>query len=348
MAELVALGYPHAATARRALGTAIRESRLTADMNIRRRTRVLAAGTSAALMIGMFAAGTTAHAAGPGTVGPATVGLGTAAPFAVLAGTPSVTSTGPTAVAGDLGIHPAPTVSGFPSGAVSGTIHRADPVALQAKRDLVIAYDDAAGRTPATVLAGGTLGGRTIAPGVYNAGSASLDLTGTLTLDGQRNPNAVWIFQATSALVTASSSSVRLINGGQACNVFWQVTSSATLGSGSTFAGTILARTSITINSGVTLAGRALARNGTVTLTDATITRATCGTTGGTSTSTGGTRATPPPTDIQAAGSSRGPATAGILLLALLVLGFASLLGQPTRRRRPTVRAPARHGQPRW
>jgi hypothetical protein len=149
---------------------------------------------------------------------------------------------------------------------VNGTTHAADAVALQAQSDLTIAYNDAAGRTPATPVAGGTLGGLTLVGGVYNAGGATLGLTGTLTLDAQNDPNSVWIFQATLDLVTASSSSVTFINGGQPCNVFWQVTSSATLGSGSTFAGTILALTSITMNDGVTLNGRALARNGQVTL----------------------------------------------------------------------------------
>ncbi len=232
---------------------------------------LVAPGLAVTLAIGALAFGLTAFAAGP-----APVGLGTAAPFAVLAGTPAVTNTGPTTITADLGISPAAAVTGFPPGTVNGTIHAADAVALQAKSDLVIAYNDAAGRTPSTAVAGGTLGGKTLVAGVYSAGGTTLGLTGTLTLDGQNDPNAVWIFQATSDLVTASSSTVRFINGAQACNVFWQVTSSATLGSGSTFAGTILALTSITLNSGVTLDGRALARNGEVTLINDTITRATC------------------------------------------------------------------------
>jgi Ice-binding-like len=238
---------------------------------INRARLLVAPGLAVALAIGALAFGLTAFAAGP-----APVGLGTAAPFAVLAGTPAVTNTGPTTITGDLGISPAAAVTGFPPGTVNGTIHAADAVALQAKSDLVIAYTDAAGRTPATTVAGGTLGGKTLVAGVYSAGGSTLGLTGTLTLDGQNDPSAVWIFQATSDLVTASSSTVRFINGASACNVFWQVTSSATLGSGSTFAGTILALTSITLNSGVTLDGRALARNGDVTLIDDTITRATC------------------------------------------------------------------------
>ena len=221
--------------------------------------------------IGMLAVGQTVLAAGTSPVG-----LGRATPFAVLAGTPAVTSTGPTIVNGNLGIFPAAAVTGFPPGTVNGAIHAADAVAKGAKSDLVSAYDDAAGRTPATTVAGGTLGGRTLVAGVYNAGGSTLDLTGTVTLDGQHNPNAVWIFQATSDLVTASASSVALINGAQPCNVFWQVTSSATLGSGSRFAGTILALTSITMASGVTMDGRALARNGDITLIDDTITPLAC------------------------------------------------------------------------
>ena len=239
--------------------------------NVRTARRGLSMAIAAALALGMLAVGPTAFAAGPPTVG-----LGTAAAFAVLAGTPAITNTGPTTITGDVGIHPAVAVTGFPPGVVTGTIHAADAVALQAKSDLVVAYDDAAGRTPATAVAGGTLGGLTLVGGVYTAGGLTLALTGTLTLDGQNDPNSVWIFQATSDLVTASSSVVTFINGGQPCNVFWQVTSSATLGSGSTFAGTILALTSITMASGVSMSGRALARNGTVTLINDSITRADC------------------------------------------------------------------------
>jgi hypothetical protein len=265
----------------------------------------LAAGMAFALALGMLAAGQTAYAAGP-----TSVGLGTAAPFAVLAGTPAVTNTGPTTITGDLGIHPADAVTGFPPGTVSGTIHTADAVALQAKSDLVIAYDDAAGRTATATH--GTLGGLTLVAGVYNAGGTTLDLTGTLTLDGQDDPNAVWIFQATSDLVTASSSTVRFVNGGQACKVFWQVTSSATLGSGSTFEGTILALTSITMADGVALHGRALARNGEVTLINDTITRSTC------------SAPTTPPTDTPTTTALPGSgATRVLLFVGILALAFA-------------------------
>ena len=222
------------------------------------------------LAIGALA-GPAANAAGP-----TTVGLGTAAAFAVLAGTPNVTNSGLSTITGDLGIHPAAAVTGFPPGIVNGTIHTADAVALQAKSDLTVAYLDAAGRPSTAVVAGGTLGGQTLVGGVYNAGGVTLDLTGTVTLDGQNDPSSVWIFQATSDLVTASSSTVAFINGAQPCNVFWQVTSSATLGSGSTFVGTILALTSIWMDSAVTLNGRALARNGQVTLINDTIAAPAC------------------------------------------------------------------------
>jgi ice-binding like protein len=240
-------------------------------MKTRFRGLALAVSASLALTlaIGLLGTGRTVSAAGPSPVG-----LGTAAAFAVLAGTPAVTNTGATTITGDLGIHPAAAVTGFPPGIVNGTIHAADAVALQAKNDLVSAYVDAAGR-PATATHG-TLGGLTLVGGVYNAGGVTLGLTGTLTLDGQNDPSSVWIFQATSDLITASSSSVSFINGAQPCNVFWQVTSSATLGSGSTFGGTILALTSITMNSGVSVNGRALARNGDVTLINDAITRSTC------------------------------------------------------------------------
>jgi hypothetical protein len=284
---------------------------------------LLSAGIAISLALSMLAVGQTARAAGP-----APVGLGSAEPFAVLAGTPAITNTGPTTITGDLGISPADAVTGFPPGIVNGTIHAADAEALQAQSALTVAYNDAAGRTPATTVAGGTLGGLTLVGGVYSAGGASLDLTGTLTLDAENDPNSVWIFQATSDLVTASSSSVIFINGGQPCNVFWQVTSSATLGSDSTFVGTILALTSITMADGVTLNGRALARNGQVTLINDTITRSPCAapaptasatTPGPTALPTAPTTTTLPTTDVPGSGSTW-LVVVGIVLLILGVL----------------------------
>jgi ice-binding like protein len=208
----------------------------------------------------------------------APVGLGTAASFAVLAGT-TVTNTGPSSISGDLGVSPGTAVTGFPPGTVSnGTVHSADGVAAGAQSDLTTAYNDAAGRTPTANVPAFIGAGQTLAPGVYKA-SSSLDVGGSLTLDAGGDPNAVFIFQAPSTLVTDSASSVILTDGAQACNVFWQVGSSATLGTNSAFTGSILALTSISVDTGDTIAGRALARNGAVTLDDDTITSSTCATT---------------------------------------------------------------------
>src|SRR5487761_469108 len=167
-------------------------------------------------------------AAQPAVAATAPVGLGTAASFAVLAGT-TVTNTGPSIISGDLGVSPGTAVTGFPPGIVTGgTIHEADGVAGGAQSDLTTAYNDAAGRSGTAVPA--FIGaGQTLAPGVYKA-SSSLDVGGSLTLDAGGDPNAVFIFQAPSTLVTDSASNVILTNGAQACNVFWQVGSSATLG----------------------------------------------------------------------------------------------------------------------
>jgi hypothetical protein len=200
----------------------------------------------------------------------APVPLGTAASFAVLAGS-TITNTGPTVINGDLGLSPGTSVTGFPPGHVNGTIHTADSVALQAQADLTTAYNDAAAE-PVTATIPTELGGTTQAPGVYNSAAGTFGITGTLTLDAQGDPNAVFIFQAASTLITASASNVNLINGAQASNVFWVVGSSATLGTSSTLQGNILALTSITVTTGTTIHGRALARNGAVTLDTNTIT----------------------------------------------------------------------------
>jgi Ice-binding-like len=211
----------------------------------------------------------------PAVAATAPVGLGTAGSFAVLAGT-TVTNTGPSSISGDLGVSPGTAVTGFPPGIVSsGTIHRADGVAMGAQSDLTTGYNDAAGRSPTANVPGFIGAGQTLAPGVYKA-SSSLEVGGSLTLDAGGDPNAVFIFQAPSTLVTDSASSVILTDGAQACNVFWQVGSSATLGTSSAFTGSILALTSISVDTGDTIAGRALARNGAVTLDDDTITVPSC------------------------------------------------------------------------
>src|ERR1700679_833598 len=230
----------------------------------------------------------------PAVAATAPVGLGTAGRFAVLAGT-TVTNTGPSSISGDLGVSPGTAVTGFPPGHVfNGTIHRADGGAQNAQSDLTTADNDAAGRSPTAKVPAFIGAGQTLAPGVYKA-SSSLEVGGSLTLDAGGDPNAVFIFQAPSTLVTDSASSVVLTGGAQACNVFWQVGSSATLGTDSAFTGSILALTSISVNTGDTIAGRALARNGAVTLDDDTITSSSCATTPPTSTPTP-TSATPTPT----------------------------------------------------
>jgi hypothetical protein len=203
----------------------------------------------------------------------ATVPLATAASYAVLGGS-TVTNTGPSTISGDVGLSPGSAVVGFPPATVTnGAIHAADAAASQAQADAAIGYGDAGGRpASATVV---DIGGQLLAPGVY-AATSSLAITGTVTLDGHDDPGAVFIFQAGTTLTTAAGSSVVLVNGASACNVFWQVGSSATLGSGSVFRGTVLALQSITATTGAVIEGRLLARNGAVTLDTNQITAPLC------------------------------------------------------------------------
>jgi ice-binding like protein len=245
--------------------------------------------------------------------------LGTATSFAVLAGT-TVTNTGPSIISGDLGVSPGSAITGFPPGVViNGTVHAADAAAAQAQIDLTTGYNDAAGQAPDFDVTGVDLGGLNLTPGVYNA-TSSLGLTGTLTLDAQGNPNAVFIFQAGSTLTTASASTVNLIGGAQACNVFWQVGSSATLGTGTSFVGSILALTSITVTTGTTVAGRTLARNGAVTLETNAITQPTC--------------ATPSPTPTPTLPTTSGMPVPGLVGLGAAVLTVGLLALSAARRRR--------------
>jgi Ice-binding-like len=206
----------------------------------------------------------------------AQISLGPAvATFGVLAGS-TVTNSGPTLVVGNLGVSPGTAITGFTGippggpGIVSGTINSANAFALQAQNELTTAYNAAAGAASTATVAG-DLGGLTFFPGVYTSAS-SLGITGTVTLDGQGNTNAQFIFQIASALTTATSSTVNLINGAQASNVFWQVGSSATVGTSSSLAGNILALSSISLGTGAVMQGRGLARNGAVTLLSNTIT----------------------------------------------------------------------------
>jgi hypothetical protein len=236
---------------------------------------------------------------------PVAVNLGAACTFGILAAT-TVTNTGGTHVtgpspSGDLGLSPGTSATGFQDppantylgtgthtaglGLVSGIIHLTDPPppgtllkpdAAAAQAALTVAYNDLAGRTaPAPTTVAGDLGGLTLAPGLYKS-TSTLGITGTLTLDGQGNANAVWIFQIASSLTTLGSSNVVLANGASAHNIFWQVGSSATLGTNSTFNGSILALTSVTLTTGATLNGRALARNGAVALDTNMVTVPAC------------------------------------------------------------------------
>jgi hypothetical protein len=209
------------------------------------------------------------------------VGLGTAGSFAVLAGA-GVTNTGPSVINGDLGTSPTPAVTGFggaPNGTVNGATHQADALAGQAQADLTTAYNNAAGQGPVNTLAT-ELGGQTLTPGVYKSQSGTFGITGTLTLNGAGNPDAVFIFKTASTLISASASQVLMVNGAQPCHLFWQVGSSATLGTDSAFAGNILALESIQLGSGVTVLGRLLARNASVTLINDVVTRADCAVSG--------------------------------------------------------------------
>jgi len=190
--------------------------------------------------------------------------LGSAQDFAVL-GASTVTSSGATVVTGDLGVAPGTAITGFPPGIVNGTIHAGDALALQAQGDLTTAYNALAGAICTTSLTGMDLGGLTLTPGVY-CFAASAPLNGVLTLDALGDPSAVFIFQIGSTLLTAIDSSVDLINGAKAGNVYWQVGSSATVGAGTALKGNVVALASITLSAGSTVSGRALARTGAVTL----------------------------------------------------------------------------------
>ena len=203
------------------------------------------------------------------------VNLGTADSFAILAGS-GVTNSGISIVRGNIGTFPTLTETGFGTINLTGINHVGNGITQTAKSDLTTAYNDAAGQVAVTVVS--ELGGTTKGPGVYDTADGELHVTNTLTLDGGGDPNAIFIFKAGSTLTTSSGSTshINLIGSAQACNVFWQVGSSATIGTGSDFKGNILAFSSITDDGGSTIMGRFLARNAAVTLNNTTITKATC------------------------------------------------------------------------
>ncbi len=246
----------------------------------------------AAVLATMFATTGTANA---GIV--PTVALGTSSAYSVVAAT-TVINTNASVIGQSVGLSPGTAIVGFPPAVVlpPGIIDAASPTALQAQTDLTSAYVDAAARGVEFTRTNPDLVGQTLIPGVYAAtAKAPLSLSGQLVLDGQNNPNAVFIFQTNSTLITSAASTIALINGASECNVFWEVGSSATLGTGSVFVGNILALTSITVRSAVVVHGRVLARNGAVTLDNDVFTQPSC---------TPSTATAPPATTAPAATST--------------------------------------------
>jgi type VI secretion system secreted protein VgrG len=202
------------------------------------------------------------------------VPLGAGSTFAVLAGS-GVTNTGATTLGGDVGSFATPSITGMDTITLSGGVdHGGDVVTQQAKTDLVTAYDAASAQLP-DPLGGVELGGLTVEPGVYDTGGV-IELNGNLTLDGNGDPNAVFIFQSLSTLMAGAASSITFIDGATACNLYWRVPTSATVLAGSRFAGTILAEATISFGAGATLQGRALAQTGEVTMINNTITLPIC------------------------------------------------------------------------
>jgi hypothetical protein len=296
---------------------------------VARRNLILGSSLVVACLSMLFA-GSALGAAAP-------VGLGTAESFSVLAGS-TVTNTGPTTMFGDLGLSPGSSVTGAPH--VLGATHVDDAVAIEAKNSLTTAYNDAASR-PSNGSAGTDLSGQVFLPGVRTASSSLLLSSGSVTLDAQGNPNAVFIFQIGSTLITGSNTSVALVNGAQACNVFWEVGSSATLGTGTSFVGTVMASATITANTAATIHGRLLAQTGAVNLDTNTITTSNCA--AGTETPTAAEVASGTTTIPAGSGASRSTGAAPPVLSTTEIAARRKAAARRAAKRRAAARRKAHH-----
>jgi len=275
----------------------------------------------------------------------AQVNLGTTDSFVVLGGA-GVSNTGPSVLNGDLGISPGTSLTGFGLPAVvNGATHNNDGVASQAQLDLAVAYDAAAAQPvlPANDLTGTNLGERTLTAGAYSY-SSSAQLTGALTLDAEGDPNAQFVFEIGSTLTTASASSVVLVNGASPCNVYWQVGSSATLGTTTAFQGNLMTLADISLDNGATVIGRLLARtDGAVTLINNVLSRPSCAT-GSDSDSTPGTAPTDSTTSDDATSDDAAPTTAATRAQARARARARTRAMAARRQGRATVRRGPRSG----
>ena len=290
--------------------------------------------------IALVVVGSILLGAGPPTAWatPAAVDLGAAADFAVLAGS-GISDTGPSTISGDVGTHPLPAIPDLVEKEASGSVDRAGTKSRQAQQDLANAFASVAALPQNGIVS--LADDRTLRPGVYAIADNKLGFASNLTLDGQNAPNPVWIFLVAKNLVTGPGSTIALVNGAQACNVFWHVGGSATLASGSTFAGSILAMASVSVGRSATITGRLLARTGAVALGGDGVKVPVCS-------STLAARAAPQPTARAVLAQSfrtpdgvvpSPPALPSFLPIVMLVLLLAAaVLGQPRHRHRRRVR----------